>query len=108
MSADVPVVVLPGPIWDADAVAHGHESLLAELPTHGNLVLDASQLAYVDCFGFEAILTTIRRSPGRTCIAGASRSLEEMFVLANLRSAFEFYPTVDRARDAASRTSDPS
>lgn len=99
--ANVHLVRLDAPIFDALAAREWSERLTSEAASASSIVLDLSRLHYVDWFGLNALLRAVRHCPGKVRFAALTTSLQSMFDLAGLDRFLEIHSSVEAALAAA-------
>jgi anti-anti-sigma factor len=87
-----------GALADSDASALRLAAEEAQRRCAGRIVLDASQIAFVDSLGLEALLdvTELLAKAGRSLkICGANATVRQVLQLTGMAGAFEFYEEVN-------------
>ncbi len=87
-----------GPLIDTEAATLRTVAEDAQRRCAGRIVLDASQIAFVDSLGLEALLdvTELLGKAGRTLkICAANATVRQVMQVTGLAGAFEFYEEVN-------------
>ena len=97
---DVTVVILPGEELDASNAKEFKGNVAPLLQPQAKVVLDLSQLRFVDSSGLGSILSCLRQlstTGGDLKLCGMSQRVRGLFELVRMHRIFDIYPTRDEA-----------
>lgn len=104
--ADVTIVTVPVDELDASNVAEFKRDIAPLLEAHRELLLDLSQLRFVDSSGLGAILSCLRQltaKGGDLKLCGMANPVRTIFELVRMHRIFHIYGTQAEAVGALAR-----
>jgi anti-sigma B factor antagonist len=100
---DVAVVQVPGKDLDAANTGEFKATIAPLLKAHRKIVLDLSQLRFVDSSGLGAFLSCLRQlstKGGELKLCGLSNQVYQTFELVRMHRIFDIYSTKSEAVEA--------
>ena len=97
---EVTVVILPGEELDASNAKAFKDNVAPLLQPQAKVVLDLSQLRFVDSSGLGSILSCLRQlstTGGDLKLCGMSQRVRALFELVRMHRIFDIYTTRDEA-----------
>jgi anti-sigma B factor antagonist len=97
---DISVVTVPGTTLDASSAKDFKTAMLPVLLPGAKVILDLSQLKFVDSSGLGAMLSSLRQLNGvggDLKLCGMNKSIRSLFELVRMHRVFEIYNTREEA-----------
>jgi anti-sigma B factor antagonist len=103
-AGSVTIVELPGDKLDASNANDCKDTLHPVIDQHDKVVVDLSQLGFIDSSGLGALLSCLRRqtsSGGELKLCGLSKSIRALFELVRMHRVFDIHNTREEALAAS-------